>query len=462
MTDQTKFKNMAVALDIGTTKVCAIAGYLNEYGKLEIVSVGTVKSEGVSRGVVSNIDKTVKAIREAVDIAEKTAGCKFKLVHVGIAGQHIKSLHHHGLLVRHDSNTEINQGDIDKLIKDMYKLVLPPGDKILHVVPQEYTVDDEQDIFDPIGMSGVRLEANFHIITGQITASRNILRCVEKAGLEVADVTLEPIASAASILSDEEKEAGVALIDIGGGTTDITIFKDGIIRHTCVIPFGGNVITRDIREGCTVMNEQAEKLKQKFGSALAEEIYDNRIITIPGFKGRDHKEISEKNLARIIQARAEEIFDYVLWEIRRSGYESKLIAGMVLTGGGALLKNIDLLAEYHTGLPSRVGQPVEHLAHGYTSQIASPIYATAVGLLKYSIDNKDNAANAYVEEFKSITSAIQEDKIEKINPGDVYNDNDEPEDNTDEGRGGKKGKGIFNKLFTFTKDFFETVPDSEF
>src|SRR5690606_12480725 len=285
------------------------------------------------------------------------------------AGQHIKSMHHHGLLVRHDSNTEINQGDIDKLIKDMYKLVLPPGDKILHVVPQEYTVDDEQDIFDPIGMSGVRLEANFHIITRRITASRNILRCVEKAGLEVADVTLEPIASAASILSDEEKQAGVALIDIGGGTTDISIFKDGIIRHACVIPFGGNVVTRDIREGCTVMNEQAEKLKQKFGSALADEIYDNRIITIPGFKGREHKEISEKNLARIIQARVEEIFDYVLWELRRSGYEGKLIAGMVLTGGGSLVKHIDLLAEYHTGLPTRVGHPVEHLAHGYSSQL---------------------------------------------------------------------------------------------
>jgi cell division protein FtsA len=462
MTDQTKFKNMAVALDIGTTKVCAIAGHLNEYGKLEVVSVGTVKSEGVSRGVVSNIDKTVKAIREAVDIAEKNAGCKFKLVHVGIAGQHIKSLHHHGLLVRHDSNTEINQSDIDKLIKDMYKLVLPPGDKILHVVPQEYTVDDEQDIFDPIGMSGVRLEANFHIITGQITASRNILRCVEKAGLEVADVTLEPIASAASILSDEEKEAGVALIDIGGGTTDITIFKDGIIRHTCVIPFGGNVITRDIREGCTVMNEQAEKLKQKFGSALADEIYDNRIITIPGFKGRDHKEISEKNLARIIQARVEEIFDYVLWEIRRSGYENKLIAGMVLTGGGSLLKNIDLLAEYHTGLPARIGHPVEHLAHGYTTQLASPVYSTAVGLLKYSIDNKENAKNAYVEEFKQITSTIQEEKIEKVNPGISYEDTEETNDREEGSEEGKKGKGIFNKLFTFTKDFFETVPDSEF
>jgi len=466
MNDQVKLKNTAVALDIGTTKVCAIAGQLNEYGKLEIVGMGVVRSEGVSRGVVSNIDKTVKAIREAVDIAERNAHCKFRIVHVGIAGQHIKSLHHHGLLVRHDSNTEINQDDIDRLIKDMYKLVLPPGDKILHVVPQEYTVDDEQDIFDPIGMSGVRLEANFHIITGQISASRNILRCVEKAGLEVADVTLEPIASAASVLSEEEKEAGVALVDIGGGTTDITIFKDGIIRHTCVIPFGGNVITKDIREGCTVMNEQAEKLKVKFGSAMADEIVDNRIITIPGFKGREHKEISEKNLARIIQARVEEIFDYVLWEIRRSGYESKLIAGMVLTGGGSLLKHIDLLSEYHTGLPTRVGQPIEHLAHGYSSQLASPIFATAVGLLKHTIDNFGDKTS-YVEEFKRITQEpgfTNNYAPMNINTkqDNIQTENDDEEDDIENGGEKSKKKGLFNKLFTLTKDFFETVPDSEF
>ncbi|HRO08875.1 MAG TPA: cell division protein FtsA [Saprospiraceae bacterium] len=463
MNDQIKVRNTAVALDIGTTKVCAIAGHVNEYGKLEIVGLGVVRSEGVSRGVVSNIDKTVKAIREAIEIAEKNARCKFKVVHVGIAGQHIKSLHHHGLLVRHDSNSEINQSDIDKLIKDMYKLVLPPGDKILHVVPQEYMVDDEKDIFDPIGMSGVRLEANFHIITGQISASRNILRCVEKAGLDVADVTLEPIASATSVLSSDEKEAGVALVDIGGGTTDITIFKDGIIRHTCVIPFGGNVVTKDIREGCTVMNDQAEKLKIKFGSALADEIVDNRIITIPGFKGRDHKEISEKNLSRIIQARMEEIFDYVLWEIRRSGYEGKLLAGMVLTGGGSLVKHVDLLAEYHTGLPTRVGHPIEHLAHGYSSQLASPIYATAVGLLKHTIDNLGDKTS-YVEDF--ITQVSGKKDMSTINTDSADQDfdpADEDESTDDDTNTGKEPKkGIFGRLYSLTKDFFETVPDSEF
>ncbi len=433
-------QKLVVALDIGTTKVCAIAGYRNEYDKIEVVGMGTVVSEGVTRGVVANIDKTVKAIREAIQNAERQCKREFKVVHVGIAGQHIKSLHHHGLLVRNDQNTEISEVDVEKLINDMYKLVLPPGDKILHVIPQEFTVDDEQDILDPIGMSGVRLEANFHIITGQITASRNILKCVEKVGLEVADMTLEPIASASAVLSDEEKEAGIALVDIGGGTTDITIFKEGIIRHTAVIPFGGNVITKDIQEGCTVMHDQAEKLKVKFGSALADEIYDNRIITIPGLRGREPKEISEKNLARIIQSRVEEIFDYVYWEIQRSGYDKKLFGGIVLTGGGSLLKHINLLAEYHTGLPARIGEPVEHLAHGYNGTLASPIYSTAVGLLIHSINNKE--LEAQINYYEN-----QEDGTE----------NEDVEEETT--RGGRK---LIDKLFTYTKEFFEAQPDSEF
>ncbi len=433
--------DVVVAIDIGTTKVCAIAGRKNEYDKIEIIGVGTVVSEGVSRGVVSNIDKTVKAIREAIEIAERNAGMKFDNIHVGIAGQHIKSLHHRGLLVRSDVNTEISEDDVDKLINDMYRLVLPPGDKILHVIPQEFTVDDERDIIDPVGMSGVRLEANFHIITGQISASKNIMRCVEKVGLNVVDITLEPIASASAVLSNEEKEAGVVLVDIGGGTTDITIFKDGIIRHTAVIPFGGNVITKDIQEGCTVMHDQAEKLKVKFGSALAEEIYDNRIITIPGFRGKEHKEISEKNLARIIQARVEEIFDYVFWEIRRSGYEKKLIAGMVLTGGGSLLKHINLLAEYHTGMDCRKGQPNEHLAHGYSSALASPIYATGIGLLIHAINNEDLK--------KEIKESIQSE------------DPDAPIDMDDMDMDAEQKNKWIKKIFTYTKEFFEAAPDTE-
>ena len=432
-TDYTTYGDLAVALDIGTTKVCAIAGMRNEYGKIEIVGVGRVDSEGVSRGVVSNIDKTVKAIRSAIEIAERNSKKKFKSVHVGVAGQHIKSLHHHGILTRSDANSEISEEDVQRLVRDMHKLVLPPGDKILHVLPQEFTVDNETDITDPVGMSGIRLEANFHIITGQISASRNIIRCVEKVGLEVKDMTLEPIASSAAVLGPEEKEAGVALVDIGGGTTDITIFKDGIIRHTAVIPFGGNVITRDIREGCTVMNDQAEKLKVRFGSALAEEIIDNRVITIPGFRGREPKEISEKNLAMIIQARLEEIFDYVLWEIRRSGYEKKLIAGIVLTGGGSLLRHINLLAERHTGYECRIGMPVDHLAHGYSNALASPIFATAIGLLISAIEN--------LEEGDQESMDIQEEMDGEVDS--------------------KHKRPFLDTIYRYTKEFFETAPDSE-
>lgn len=446
--------DIVVALDIGTTKVCAIAGRKNQYGKIEILGMGKVKSEGVNRGVVSNIDKTVKAIREAIEIAEKSANCKFKKVHVGIAGQHIKSIHHHGVLTREEGLEEISNKDVEKLINDMYRLVLPPGDKILHAIPQEFTVDDEQDIMDPVGMSGVRLEANFHIITGQVTASRNILRCVEKVDLEVADITLEPIASAAAVLSKAEKEAGIALVDIGGGTTDITIFKDGIIRHTAVIPFGGNVITNDIKEGCMVMKDYAERLKVRFGSALAEEIYDNRIITIQGLNGRDHKEISEKNLARIIQARVEEIFDYVLWEIRRSGFEGKLMGGIVLTGGGSLLKNINLLSEYHTGMSTRIGIPTEHLAHKYDGMVDSPIYSTGIGLLIHAIENS-NISGHTVELKKKEEAKPANKEPELVMAGDDEFDDDFNLNN-------KKKNKWYESLFTYAKEFFEATPDSEF
>jgi len=430
--------DVVVALDIGTTKICCLAGRKNAHGKLDILGIGKVESAGVLRGVVSNIEKTVNAIREAVEMAERQANMKFRQVHVGIAGQHIKSLQHRGILTRDSDHTEIARRDIDRIVNDMFKLVLPPGDKIIHVFPQEFTVDSEQGITDPIGMCGVRLEANFHIITGQITAINNIYRCIEKAGLAVAELTLEPIASSDAVLSDEEKQAGVALVDIGGGTTDITIFYEGIIRHTAVIPFGGNVITSDIKEGCTVMQPQAEKLKVKFGSALSNEVFDNRIITIPGLKGRDHKEISEKNLSRIIQARMEEIFDYVLWEIRRSGYERKLIGGIVLTGGGSLLQHADKLAELHTGMTCRIGIPVEQLAHGYHQNFSSPIYSTGVGLLlRGLIDVETSRAVPETEAPQAVSNAKKEPSNAK-----------EEQPNT-----------WFDSVFRKTKEWFEADPE---
>ncbi|MBK9338708.1 MAG: cell division protein FtsA [Lewinellaceae bacterium] len=432
--------DVVVALDIGTTKVCCLAGRKNTHGKLEILGVGKVESVGVLRGVVSNIEKTVNAIREAVEICERQARMKFNTVNVGIAGQHIKSLQHRGILTRESDHNEIARRDIDRLVNDMFKLVLPPGDKIIHVFPQEFTVDNEQGISDPIGMCGVRLEANFHIITGQITAVNNIFRCIEKAGLKVSDLTLEPIASADAVLLEEEKQAGVALVDIGGGTTDITIFHEGIIRHTAVIPFGGNVITADIKEGCTVMQPQAEKLKIRFGSALASEVYDNRIITIPGLRGREHKEISEKNLARIIQARMEELLDYVLWEIRRSGYERKLIGGIVVTGGGALLNHIDKLTEFHTGMSCRIGLPVENLAHGYRESVNSPIFSTAIGLLIKGLQD--------VEAGKAPVHAEQEP---------AANAEKEPSNVSEE-----KSPGWLDSVFRKTKEWFEAEPDMDF
>ncbi|HEX8517800.1 MAG TPA: cell division protein FtsA [Bacteroidia bacterium] len=386
---------IVVGLDIGTTKIVAIVGRRNEFGKIEILGMGKSESYGVARGVVQNIDQTVQAIRAAVADAENKSGVDIKVVNVGIAGQHIKSMQHRGIKTRSSIEEEISQKDIDALIDDMFKLVMQPGEEIIHVLPQEYIIDNEQGIKNPIGMSGIRLEANFHIITGQIAAARNIYKCVHKANLEASGLTLEPLASADAVLSTEEKEAGVVLVDIGGGTTDVAIFQDGIIRHTAVIPFGGNVITEDIKEGCTIIKSQAELLKIKFGSALASENQENEIVSIPGLRGRPHKEISVRNLSAIIQARMEEIVEHVYYEIKNSGYEKKLIAGIVVTGGGAQLKHVTQLVEYITGMDTRIGYPNEHLAKG-TEDVTLPMFATSVGLVMKELQriDKQNQSNA--------------------------------------------------------------------
>jgi cell division protein FtsA len=378
-----------VGLDIGTTKIACIVGRRNEYGKVEILGYGKAPSIGVSRGVVSNIEKTVQSIRRAVDEAELKSGVNINYVHVGIAGQHIKSHQHRGNLVRNSLDDEVNQGDIDTLIEDMHKLVMQPGEEIIHVIPQEYIVDKEQGIKDPIGMAGISLEANFHIITGQITAAKNINKCVVKSGMTVEDLILEPLASAEAVLSEEEKEAGIALVDIGGGTTDVAIFQDGIIRHTAVIPLGGNIITEDVKEGCSIISNQAEALKVKFGSALASENKDEEVVSIPGLRGRNPKEITLKNLASIIQARVEEIVEHVFYEIQNSGYEKKLIGGIVLTGGGAQLKHIAQIFEFLTGMDTRIGLPNEHLASNVPEELGSPLFATGIGLVIKGLQNAD-------------------------------------------------------------------------
>ena len=372
---------IVVGLDIGTTKIACMVGRKNEHGKLEILGLGKAESVGVKRGVVSNIEQTVNSIRIAVEEAQRASGLEISHVNVGIAGQHIRSLQHRGMITRQNMEQEIAQEDLDLLEQDMYKLMMAPGEEIITVIPQEYIVDSEQGIKNPIGMSGVRLEGNFHIITGQVTAIKNIHRCISKAGLTVTGLTLEPLASSAAVLSEEEKEAGVVLVDIGGGTTDIAIFQDGIIRHTAVIPFGGNVITEDIKEGCTIMKKQAEALKVKFGSALPQESQNSDVICIPGFRNRQPKEISMRNLAHIINARMEEIIEHVHFETMNSGYERKLIAGLVVTGGGSQLKHLQQLFEYVTGMDSRVGYPNEHLSNTNDHTVTSPMYATGVGLV---------------------------------------------------------------------------------
>lgn len=407
-------KKVIVGLDIGTTKVCAIVGAKNEHGKVEILGMGKADSLGVIRGEVRNIDKTVKSIREAVEKAKQSmANGKIRIeinsVHVGIAGQHIKSLQHRNSIARPQNEEEITKNDVERLIMDTYNLALPPGDKIIHVIPQEYSVDDFTDVTDPVGIAGVRLSGNFHIITGHVDAIKNIYKSVNRAGLEVADLILEPLSSSDAVLTPEEMEAGVCLVDVGGGTTDVAIFKNGMIRHTAVIPFGGNIITDDIVDGCQVLRNQAELLKLKFGSALADENKENEIVCIPGFHGRPPKEVSIKNLAMVIQARVEEIFESVLYEIKSSGLERKLNAGIVITGGGSQLKHLDKLVEFVTGIDTRIGYPNEHISKTIVEEIKSPMYATGVGLVIKGLNGEEEVVVETSQEEET-TSAIDTQK----------------------------------------------------
>jgi len=408
-------EKLAVGLDIGTTKIVTMLGVKNEYGKLEIIGVGKSKSQGVHRGVVNNITQTIQSIQAAAQEAEAISGQKIESVVVGIAGQHIRSLQHSDYITRTNADEVIDEADIERLKNQVFKLVMLPGEEIIHVLPQEYKVDGQAEIKEPIGMYGGRLEANFHVVVGQVSSIRNIMRCVKSAGLDFGGITLEPLASADAVLSQEEKEAGVALIDIGGGTTDLAIFKDGIIRHTAVIPFGGNVITDDIKEGCSIIEKQAELLKIKFGSAWPGENKDNEIVSIPGLRGRDPKEITLKNLSKIIHARIQEIIEQVYAEIKNYGHEDqkkKLIAGIVLTGGGSQLKHLKQLVEYITGMDTRIGYPNEHLAGDTDAATASPLFATAVGLVM----NAAESQLRHLEDAEEVVEAENQGENEKQAP----------------------------------------------
>ena len=403
---------ISVGLDIGTTKIVALVGQKNEFNKVEILGLGKSKSLGVHRGVVNNITQTIQSIQQAVEDAKLNSGHEISEVVVGIAGQHIRSIQHSDYITRPNPEEVINEADIQDLIQQVYKLVMLPGEEIIHVLPQEYKVDGQAEIKEPVGMHGGRLEANFHVVVGQVSSIKNIGRCIKSAGLNMANITLEPLASSEAVLSFEEKEAGVALIDIGGGTTDLAIFKDGIIRHTAVIPFGGNVITEDIKEGCSIIEKQAELLKIKFGSAWPGENKDTEIVSIPGLRGRDPKEISLKTLSKIINARVVEIIEQVYLEIKNYGHneqKKKLIAGIVLTGGGSQLKHLKQLVEYITGMDTRVGYPSEHLAGNTQEAVSSPLFATAVGLLMSALEGESAADDNEAQTEESTIGDINQE-----------------------------------------------------
>src|SRR3954463_3655609 len=393
-----------VGLDIGTTKIAVIAGRKNEFGKLEILGFGKANSNGVKHGQVLNIDETIKAIRTALENCfASNPNLDINEVYVGVAGHHIKSLQTRGDIVRQATDEEISQREIDQLISDQYKTYIPAGDQIIDVIPQEFTVDNFQNIPNPIGYGGVKVGANFHIITGEKNAIRNINRAVEKSNLHTKDLVLQPLASASAVMGQEDLEAGVAIVDIGGGTTDLAVFYEGILKHTAVIPFGGENITNDIKTGLGVLKTQAEQMKVQFGSALANEARSNAFITIPGLRGMPAKEISVKNLANIIQARMSEIMDFVSYHLKQVGMDNRMLnGGIILTGGGAQLKHLIQLTEYVTGLNARIGYPTEHLAAGHIEELARPTYSTCIGLILKGYDDYEHNRKKFETEFRRV------------------------------------------------------------
>lgn len=410
---QKEKEKIIVGLDIGTTKICALVGRKDEFGKLEILGMGKAQSEGVVRGVVVNIDKTVNAISQAIQEAENQANIDIRVVNVGIAGQHIESLTQHGYIIRATDHDEISLDDVNRLTNEMYRTVTPAGKEIIHVMPQDYTVDGETGIKEPVGMSGMRLEADFNIITAQTSAIRNINHCVKRCGLEIDNLILEPIASSMAVLTEEEKEAGVVLVDIGGGTTDVAIFHEGIMRHTAVIPFAGHIITADIKQGLQVTDKNAETLKVKFGCAIADWLDELQFVNVPGLQGRASKELSIKQLAQIIEARMQEIVELVHNEIVKSGYVGKLVGGIVVTGGGSQLRACQELFQTLTSMDTRIGHPVEYLGRTKAELAKSPMFATTVGLVLAGFRALDDRYEKFVQMNNAMPRTSKNGKTEK-------------------------------------------------
>ena len=399
-------ENIMVGLDIGTTKICAIVASIDAANRINILGVGKAPSDGLNRGVVVNIDKTVHAIKDAIAQAELASGIQVNSVNVGIAGDHIRSMRSKGVITINNRDNEITAHDVERLLEDCQRIMLPTDQQILHVIPQEFVVDGQDGIADPVGMSGMRMEAEVHIITGLVSAAKNIYRCVERAGYQVADIILEPLASSYSVLDVEEKEAGVVLVDIGGGTTDVAIFRDNTIRHTAVIAIAGQKVTDDIRLGLSVLDDQAETLKRNHGECYADLIEQDEVITVPGIAGRPPKEITKSILAKIIQARMEEIMEIVSIEVKRSGYSDALSAGVVLSGGGSLIKNICPLANEILGMDAKIGIPLG-ITGGLLEEVNSPIYATGVGLVIHALQTGKNTSKTMITGSAKATSVEQ-------------------------------------------------------
>jgi len=433
------------AIDIGTTKIVAIVGRKNENGKIEILGLSKALSKGVKRGVVMNIEETVTAIQTTVEDVQKRSGIMFSEVFVGIAGQHIKSMKNRGYIMRDNYEDEIKKEEVFRLIEDMHKIHIEIGEEIIHVIPQNFIVDNETGLKSPIGICGRRLEANFHIVIGQVAAAKNIEKCIRKANLSVKDMILEPLASSDAVLTEDEKEAGVVLVDIGGGTTDLAVYYDNIIRHTAVIPLGGNVVTKDIKEGCAILQRHAEQLKIQYGSALGDIAPEDKVVSIPGISGREPKEISFRSLAYIIQSRMEEIIDFINFEIQNSGYADKLAAGVVITGGGAMLKHLPQLMKFKTAMDVRLGLPNEHLSGTGRNEINQPMYATSVGLIMRGFD--------YLETYKKSFRAGPQGEFVRSRPEVIEREDieadDQPVNNQQEPRTSitEKIKMMMQKMF---------------
>ncbi len=454
-----------VGLDIGTTKIAAIAGRKNEFGKLEILGFGKASSNNaVQHGQVLNIENAVKAVNEAMSSCRQSnANLSIKEVYVGIAGHHIKSLQTRGDLVRQQLDDEITQREVDQLISDQRKTYIPAGDQIIDVIPQEFTVDNFQNIRNPIGYSGVKVGANFHIITGDKFAIRNITRAVNKSDLAIKDIVLQPLASADAVMCEHDLEAGVAILDIGGGTSDLAVFHEGILKHTAVIPFGGENITNDIKTGLSVLKSQAEAMKVQFGSALAQEAKANAIITIPGIRGMPPKQVSVKTLAQIIQARMSEILDFVTYHLKQVGMDSRTLnGGIILTGGGSQLKHLIQLTEYQTGLNARIGFPNEHLASGYIEELTKPMYSTCIGLILKGYSDFERQRKDFITSNAEVSDAkvtVPEGFTRPLTEEEIAREKEIQQVPMEAVR--KRKKSIWDKMKDSIYDIFQEEDDQE-